>query len=173
MEERLCITAINESFSELRDTGYAQLSALTVTVATVHHVGRRAVLWAGAKGVQTVKKETEHITVANIGNCNHVWVFIRDIFYNQPGNISGCNMTVTHECCVWMFTDVPHLSRELSRVCRGGERDSLLSESQQSYPLSLTPRFCGLSPPSSHSCTQTHTQLLKRRKWSAWCRSSL
>lgn len=30
------------------------------------------------------------------------------------------------------LTDDSHLSRELSRVCRGGERDSLLSESQQS-----------------------------------------
>lgn len=31
-----------------------------------------------------------------------------------------------------VLTDVSHLSRELSRVCLGGERDSLLSESQQS-----------------------------------------
>lgn len=34
--------------------------------------------------------------------------------------------------CACLWTDVSHLSRELSRVCCGGERDSLLSESQQS-----------------------------------------
>lgn len=50
-----------------------------------------------------------------------------------------------------MFRQVSHLSRELSLVCLGGERDSLLSESQQSYPLSLTLRFWGLVAPSSLS----------------------